>query len=247
MATRPPTDTQERVLSGRERAVRSRPRRPASVVVVPCCKGVLHAPSNDIKDFMRDSERTTPARIRWGGAAAVLAGASYGAAGYLDKPGVSGYASALVSVLSVATPALFFGGLLGLGFRLGGERSLIRETGFLVGCLGTMLGAIDAVGLEQTFLGLPSIRGWWWALLFVGLTLVGLATLLKGALRLLGALVLASGTLGWVSLLTDPTFPGVMVPMRPVHVAFAALFCLSSVVWGWMLFRGPHSLVRPKS
>jgi hypothetical protein len=48
--------------------------------------------------------------------------------------------------------------------------------------------------------------------------------------------VLASGTLGLVSMLTDPAFSGVLVPMRPVHVAFAALFCLSCMVWGWALF-----------
>jgi hypothetical protein len=45
--------------------------------------------------------------------------------------------------------------------------------------------------------------------------------------------------------LTDPAFPGVLVPMRPVHVAFAALFCMSAIVWGWALLRGPRSLTRP--
>jgi hypothetical protein len=50
-----------------------------------------------------------------------------------------------------------------------------------------------------------------------------------------GALALISGALGWVSLLTDPAFSGVLLPMRPVHVAFAAVFCLSSVAWGSML------------
>ena len=62
--------------------------------------------------------------------------------------------------------------------------------------------------------------------------------------KLLGALVLASATLGWVSLLTDPAFPGVLVPMRAVHVAFAALFCTSAVVWGWVLFSNPRSRTR---
>jgi hypothetical protein len=45
-----------------------------------------------------------------------------------------------------------------------------------------------------------------------------------------------SGALGWVSVLTDPAFSGgVLVPMRLVHVAFAAAFCLSWVVWGAVL------------
>jgi len=194
------------------------------------------------------SGRTALTRVRLGGSAAVLAGLSYGAAGYLDKPGVSGYASALVYVLSVATPTLFLGGLLGLHSRLllGAERSFTSGAGFLLGCLGTMLGVIDAAGLEQTFLGLTRIGSWWWALLFASLTLMGLATLLKEGLRPLGSMVLVSGAVGWVSLLTDPAFSGVLVPIRPLHVAFAAVFCLSSVAWGSMVLVEPHSQVRPK-
>jgi hypothetical protein len=208
---------------------------------------MFYAPSNQIMDFMRNPEHTTLARIRWGGAAAILAGLSYGAAGYLDTPGISGYTSVLVSVLSVSTPALFLGGVLGLRSLLGGERSPIRGTGFLLGCLGTILGTIAAVGSGQNLLWLALIGSWWWALLFGGLTLMGLSSLLKEAPHLVGALVLASGMLGWVSLLTDPAFPGVLVPMRPVHVAFAALFCLSCVVWGWILFVvRPQSVMRPK-
>jgi hypothetical protein len=65
---------------------------------------------------------------------------------------------------------------------------------------------------------------------------VGVGMVVEDASRLLGALVLASGTLGLVSMLADPAFSGVLVPMRPVHVAFAALFWLSRMVWGWALF-----------
>jgi hypothetical protein len=45
-------------------------------------------------------------------------------------------------------------------------------------------------------------------------------------------------------LLTDSAFPGVLLPARPVHVAFAAVFCMSAVVWGGVLFLGPRSLIR---
>jgi hypothetical protein len=58
---------------------------------------------------------------------------------------------------------------------------------------------------------------------------------LRGGLRLLGVVVSISGALGWVSVLTDPASSYVLVPMRPVHVAFAAAFCLSWVVWGAVL------------
>ena len=59
---------------------------------------------------MRSSPRATPTLVRLGGTAAVLAGLCYGAAGYLDRPGISGFTITLVSVLSAAIPALFLGG-----------------------------------------------------------------------------------------------------------------------------------------
>ena len=184
---------------------------------------------------MRSSPRTTPTRARLGGTAAVLAGLCYGAAGYFHSPGISGYTGALVSVLSVAFPALFLGGLLGLQARLPDATqtdfaSSAGIVGFVFGCFGAVLGIAGALGLEGT-----ATTFFWWVLLLAGLTLMGLAASLRGGLRLLGAVVSISGALGWVSLLTDPAFSSVLVPMRPVHVAFAAAFCLSSVVWGAVL------------
>ena len=184
---------------------------------------------------MRSSPRTTPTPARLGGTAAVLAGLCYGAAGYLDRPSISGYTGALVSVLSVAIPALFLGGLLGLQARLPDATqtefaSSAGIVGFVFGCFGALLGIASALGLEGT-----AITFFWWVLFLAGLTLMGLAASLRGGLRLFGAVVSISGALGWVSLLTDPAFSGVLVPMRPVHVAFAAAFCLSWVVWGAVL------------
>jgi hypothetical protein len=119
--------------------------------------------------------------------------------------------------------------LVGLYFWLGGGDSPLARTGLLVGLIGTALGVFDGLDWWE---GLD-----WWILLFAGLTAVGVGMIVEDALRLLEALVLASGTFGWVSLLTDPAFSGVLVPMRPVHVTFAALFCLSCVAWGLVLFR----------
>jgi hypothetical protein len=184
---------------------------------------------------VRSSPRTTPTRVRLGGTAAVLAGLCYGAAGYLDRPGISGYTGALVSVLSVALPALFLGGPLGLQTRLPPATrtdfaSSTGVVGFVFGCFGAVLGIAGSLGLEGT-----AIKEWWWVPLLEGLTAIGLAAFLKGGQRLLGAVVSISGVLGWVSLLTDPAFPGVLMPMRSVHVVFAAAFCLSSVAWGSVL------------
>jgi hypothetical protein len=196
---------------------------------------------------MRSSPRTTPTRARLGGTAAVLAGLCYGAAGYFDSPGISGYTGALVSMLSVAFPALLLGGLLGLHARLPDATqtdfaSSVGIVGFVFGCFGAVLGTAWELGLGGTpiawKLGLEGTETtfFWWVLLLAGLTLMGLAASLRGGLRLLGAVVSISGALGWVSVLTDPAFSGgVLVPMRPVHVAFAAAFCLSTVVWGAVL------------
>ena len=189
--------------------------------------------------------RTALTRVRWGGVAVVLASISYGAAGLLHNPDAPELVTCTVlPVLKFAIPALFLGGLAGLHCRLllGAGSSLTSSAGFLLGYLGTTLGAIDAVGLERSYFGQTGIGGWWWALLFAGLTLTGLANTVKGGLRALGAVMLASGTLGWVSILTDPAFPGVLVPTRPVHVAFAALFCVSATVLGLVLLSGPPSL-----
>jgi hypothetical protein len=180
-----------------------------------------------------------------GGTAAVLAGLCYGAAGYFDIPAISGYTGALVSGLSVALPTLFLGGLLGLQARLPDATqtdfaSSAGFVGFLCGCFGAVLGIAGELGLNGTIAGELGLEGttitfFYWVLLLDGLTLMGLATSLRGGLRLLGAVVSISGALGWVSLLTDPASSGVLVPMRLVHVAFAAAFCLSWVVWGAVL------------
>jgi vacuolar-type H+-ATPase subunit I/STV1 len=93
-----------------------------------------------------------------------------------------------------------------------------------------VLGIARALGLEGT-----ATTDFWLVLFLAGLTLLGLVGTLSGGLRLLGAVVSISVALGWVSLLTDPAFSSVLMPMRPVHVAFAAAFCLSWVVWGAVL------------
>jgi len=154
----------------------------------------------------------------------------------LDRPGISGFTGDLVAVLSVAFPALFLGGLLGLHARLllAAGTSLTSGAGFVLGCFGAVLGTVGPLGLART--PYTELKEWWWVPLFAGLTLMGLAASSpKGRLRLLGAVVTISGALGWVSLFTDPAFSGVLVPMRPVHVACAAAFCASSVAWGSVL------------
>jgi hypothetical protein len=181
---------------------------------------------------------SSPLFARWGSVAACLGGISYGAYGYLsDNPDMPRLLiEAVVPVLKSATWALFFGGLVGLhcwlGSRLvGGGSRLLERAGVAAGLLASVVDEEHGMGLWAI---LP--QGKEQALLYSSLTVVGVATLGKDAPRQVGTLVLASGTLGLVSLLTDPEFAGVLVPVQPVHVAFAALFCLSCVVWGGVLF-----------
>jgi hypothetical protein len=194
---------------------------------------------------MRLTGSSSSAFARWGGVAACLGGISYGAYGYFsDNPDTPRLViDAVLPLLKLATPALFIGGIVGLhswlGARLGGGDSRLERAGVVLGLLGSVVGLLGSVVGEENggdlWATLPPL-GEWRTLLYTGLTVVGVATLIKDAPRLVGALVLASGTLGWVSLLTDPDFSGVLVPMGSLHVASAALFCLSCVVWGGVLF-----------
>jgi len=130
--------------------------------------------------------------------------------------------------LYAALTAVGLGILAGLYFWTGRQGDPLRRIALPVVLAGTVLGLLD---------GLDWWEPDWWIALLVGLTAVGLDMVFGKAARLLSVLVLASGAFGWVSLLTDPAFSGVLVPMRPVHVAFAALFCLSCLAWGVALFR----------
>src|SRR5215211_7951732 len=171
---------------------------------------------------MRSSPPTTPTRARLGGTAAVLAGLCYGVVGYFHSPGISGYTGALLSVLSVAFPALLLGGLLGLHARLPDATqadfaSSAGIVGFVFGCFGAVLGIAGELGLAGTIASALRLPGsattfFHWALLLAGLTLMGLAASLRGGLRLLGAVVSISGALGWVSVLTDPAFSAFWCP-----------------------------------
>jgi hypothetical protein len=136
--------------------------------------------------------------------------------------------------LYAALTAVGLGILVGLYFwPAGGGGGPLRRAALPVGLVGTVLGLFD---------GLDWWEPDWWPLLFLALTAAGLEMIFEEASRLLGVPVFASGVLGWVSLLTDPAFSGVLVPTRPVHVAFAALFCLSCVAWGVALFRETSQL-----
>ena len=70
--------------------------------------------------------------------------------------------------------------------------------------------------------------------LFVGLSIVGLATVRKGVSRNWGLLVLTMAFLGWVYQLTDDTTG--IVDVRSIHVAFGILYGLGWTMLGYALW-----------
>jgi hypothetical protein len=188
------------------------------------------------------SEASSASLARWGGAAGCLGGVSYGASGYLDNPDAPRFVVGVVlPVLEVTTSILFLGGMVGLYSWRWREGRPLRRIGLLVGLVGSLLGLFE--GLDWRALDWWALDWWvldWWMPLFGALTLMGVAMIVEDASRLVGVLVLVSGTLGWVSLLTDPAFYRALVPVQPVHVVFAVLFCLSCMAWGAALFARPH-------
>jgi hypothetical protein len=117
----------------------------------------------------RQREVSSPTLARWGGAAACLAGASYGAAGYLDNPDASRFVIVVVvPVLAATTPALFLASLMGLYVWPGRKGGPLGSAALLAGSIGTVLGVFDGLG-------------WWesdrWLPLYAVLTAVGLGIL----------------------------------------------------------------------
>jgi hypothetical protein len=145
----------------------------------------------------------------------------------LHRPGAPGLViGAILPLLELITPVLFFGGIVALHLRLEGGSRRLGLMGLLACLLGTVLGVIHGVYRWPTM----PYSGEWLSLLLVSLMVMGMAMLVADGRRFLGASVLASGTLGWVSMLTDPASSIALVPLRQVHVAFPALFCISTIL-----------------
>ncbi len=186
--------------------------------------------------------------IRGCGVGAILAGALFAAWGYIHGGLISSaYLKAATVVLAIVVPTLFLGGLAGLYTLCNGRVSRLGEAGFVLSLVGSAVGSVrgledligwyDAHVLEYTnstargFLLHPWID--WLPLLFVGLSLVGIATIRTKTLGALRTLPLAMGALGWAYLVTDS---GGAVETRPGHVAFAVLFSLSWAALGSILW-----------
>jgi hypothetical protein len=203
------------------------------------------------------------ALLGWSGWAAAVGGVLFLVLGYADREGAPWYLDLAVLVLIIVVPVLFLVGLAGTLLRLWAQgraqAGWLGPVGFLIsfaGAAGWLIieGVMAAPNLyrvmgkrtwtapaeaqeqcgfcllEKLYLLVSSPLTW----LFVGLSIVGLATVRGEALRSWGLLVLTMAVSGWVYQLTDDKTG--IVDIRSVHVAFGILFALSWMALGYALW-----------
>jgi hypothetical protein len=184
--------------------------------------------------------------LRWSGLAAMLAGVLFAAWGYLHKEGASARLDTLVGVLGIVVPLLFSVGLSGFyAWSWGRAAQQLGLIGLMFSYIGTALG-IFYRGLELSGTADAADRysyltgkGWtpqlfdWLPWLFTGLVLMGIASMWTRTVRKGHRLPLAMGLFGWAYYLSDS---GGVVQMRLAHILFAALFSLSWIIFGYLLW-----------
>jgi hypothetical protein len=174
---------------------------------------------------------------------AIAGGLLFAAWGYLHRDNAPLYINALAHILAGIVPALFMVGLASLWTLCAGRATRLVHTGIMVASFGSALGVIRSL----VDIAVPSfyphnalsgrvlvVLDLWTPTLFVGLLIVGVALVRIGALRALGALLLAAGFFGWAYRFTDY---GAIFEARLVHVGFGVLFSLGWVAVGLALWK----------
>ena len=207
--------------------------------------------------------------IGWSGWASALAGVLFAAWGYIDSEVHFWYLDVPVKVLGVVVPLLFFVGLAGVYLKCRRQLGWLGGTGLALSLVGIGQGIYGGVmnayvwyveiaqsddyweegyttSEEAVVEAVIAEKGWllmmlsdWLTLLFVGLTIAGLAAVRMRGLRVWGCLLLAMTLSGWVYRFTDA---GAMVEARSVHVVFGVLFSISWVVLGYALWSSRNTV-----
>lgn len=175
------------------------------------------------------------------GSGSLAGGISFLIWAYLDSPDTTGFARAVVDLLSFTTPVLFLSGSIELYSRCGGRAGWIAKAGIVLVCIGSAWGAtagIEHITSSDTAANVLAwlwthLPFWWPDWLFTGLAMVSIATV--GTLRGLGATSLATSVFGLIYLLTDThaTFEA-----RASHIGAGVLLGLGWVALGILLYRG---------
>jgi hypothetical protein len=172
---------------------------------------------------------------------------------YLHRDDTPSYLEPVVLVLSIVVPLLFLVGFAGTYARCRIRAGLLAVIGFVVGFAGA--GSMIVNGLygyeplgERIWPYFEAQEGCGYCLLpklatvlsasltwlVVGLSIVGLTSFRKAAIRHWGFLLLAMALFGWGFQFTEDGI--VSASVRPIHVAFGILFGLNWMLLGYALW-----------
>jgi hypothetical protein len=170
-------------------------------------------------------------------------GVLFGAWGYIHRDDAPSYSIAVASTLAFVVPLLFLVALAGLHARRRGRVGWLGGTGFAFAFIGSAWGSVDSVVDMSYWHEYVSSKGWlplllgWLPLLCIGLMVVGLTHATgRNKPDSLGSSLFATGVVGWAYCFTEKASGGI-VEVRPAHIAFGVLFCLSWMVLGYALWR----------
>src|SRR5215211_7446856 len=149
--------------------------------------------------------------LRWCGFAGLLGGVLFVVWGYIDRPNIPENLKAVIHVLAFVVPTLFLAAVVGLSVLWGSRLGMLGWMGMALADDRTHYAPAPCVHGEEWPEYLPA----WLLFMLTGLTLMGLAIVRSGWSRGTGAVVLATGILGWVYNLTDS---GAVLEARSVHV-----------------------------
>jgi hypothetical protein len=173
--------------------------------------------------------------------------------GYLHREDTPSYLEPVVLVLSILVPLLFLVALAGIYTSCRRRTGLLAVIGFVVSFAGA--GSMVMSGFygyeplgERIWPYFEAQEGCGYCLLpklatvlsasltwlIVGLSIVGLASFRKAAIRHWGFLLLAMAFFGWGFQFTEDEISPTYV--RPIHVAFGILFGLSWMLLGYALW-----------
>lgn len=205
-------------------------------------------PSRAAPQSTRETERYIVASsrlLRLGGIACTVGGLLFAIWGYVHKDDYTPlYLNAVAHVLALIVPVLFMLGLATIHGRYAARAGALARSGILLGVVGSALGAVRAI----VDLAVPSLypldvpSAWimllllrvWTPTLFLGLLLAGFGFLLAaGIMRGFGAVLVATGAVGWAFHLTDGDN---IFEAGSAHVGFGLMLSLGWVALGLMLW-----------
>jgi hypothetical protein len=199
----------------------------------------------------KESYLTSSTLRRWGGGGAVLGGTLFATWGYLHgNITLSSSGPIVTAAMGLLIDTLFLVGLGGVcAWWWQGRMGWVGAVGFLLGFAGAAMSVGQGIHAFVVASGIAEPAPWyvyvragtgvpakvfrWLPLLPIGLTTVGVYSIVTGALRGWGPLLLAMGLVGWAYHLTDS---GEVFRMSFAHMLLGVVFSVGWVVLGCLLW-----------